>query len=138
MSDHHDLVAQLELMLNKASRSLTAAQKLLQEGDHDFASSRSYYAVFYGMQAVLLTKNLSASKHAGVIRLFNQHFIKNGTFPAEFSKFINLLFRDRQIGDYRFDVTIALERSQQDIVTAETIVQAITAYLIKEGLLPAP
>lgn len=95
-----ELEAQLQLMIHKSARSITAAQSNLEEGNFDFASSRAYYAAFYAIQAALLTKNLSFSKHAGVIAAFNQHFVRTEVFPKEFSKLISRLFRERQIGDY--------------------------------------
>lgn len=135
MSEQEELAEQLNLMLQKATRSLLAAQRLLEEDDYDFASSRAYYAAFYGIQAVLLTKNISASKHSGTIRLFNQHFIKTDIFPKEFNKYINDLFRNRQTSDYTFDAPIDQFSTRQDIQTAETILQAITDYLTQAGFL---
>ncbi len=55
---------------------------------------------YNAIEAMLLTKQLSFSKHAGVIAAFNQHFIKPGVFPKEFSKMLERLFRNRQTGDY--------------------------------------
>ncbi len=86
-----------------------------QLGDHlyDFASSRAYYAAFYAMQAILLTKDLSFSKHSGVIAAFNRQFIKTGVFPKEFSKLISRLFRERQTGDYEFDLITENEKGER-------------------------
>jgi uncharacterized protein (UPF0332 family)/predicted nucleotidyltransferase len=126
---------QIRLMIQKAARSLTAAQQLLDKGHYDFASSRAYYAAFYAMQAVILTKNLSLSKHTGVISAFNQHFVKTGVFPTEFGKAINQLFRERQTGDYEFDLSLTEDEAKEDIQLAERTVHAITAYLTEEGVL---
>ena len=49
---------QLQTMVQKASRSIAAAKRLIDQGDYDFASSSAYYATFYGIEAILLTKNL--------------------------------------------------------------------------------
>lgn len=72
---------QLQTMIKKAQRSLAAAKRQIEEGDYDFASSRAYYAAFYVMEAILLTKELVFSKHSGVIGAFNQYFIKAAIFP---------------------------------------------------------
>ena len=133
MSDKQELSEQLKLMIDKSARSLAVAHRLSQENDYDFASSRAYYAAFYGLQAILLTKNLSASKHSGTIRLFNEHFIKTGIFPKAFNKFINQLFRDRQTGDYTLRLTPQLIKSAHR--TAETMLQAIIKYLKDESFL---
>lgn len=100
MNEHKGLSEQLQRMIRKAFRSLKAAQRHIEESDYDFASSRAYYAAFYAIEAVLLTKCLSFSKHAGVISAFNRHFVKTAVFPKEFSKIISRLFRERQAGDY--------------------------------------
>lgn len=130
------MAAKLELMIQKAARSLAAARRLIAAGDYDFASSRAYYAAFYVMQAALLTKNLTPAKHAGAIRAFSQHFIKTGIFPVEFNQSISRLFRNRQTGDYTLGLSISEEKARHDVQMAEKIFQAIVEHLIQEGFLP--
>lgn len=126
---------QHRLIIDKAERSIKAAVRNIEEGDFDFGSSRAYYAAFYAMESVLLTQNLSFSKHAGAISAFNQHFIKNDIFPKEFSKLISRLFRERQIGDYDFSNLISKEDAECDVDVAKKIVSAIKEYLVKNGCL---
>jgi uncharacterized protein (UPF0332 family)/predicted nucleotidyltransferase len=126
---------QIRLMIQKAAPSLIAAQQLLDKGHYDFASSCAYYAAFYAMQAVILTKNLSLSRHTGVISAFNQHFVKTGIFPTEFGRAINQLFRERQTGDYEFDLSLTEDEAKEDLQLAEKMVQAIKTYLTEEGVL---
>lgn len=133
MNNHKQLSDQLQLMIEKAFRSIAAAYRNIEEGDYDFASSRAYYASFYAMEAVLLTKELSYSKHAGVISAFNQHFVKTDIFPKEFSKSIARLFRERQTGDYDFDLSIDEKDAKEDARIAEKIVNAIVKHLEQEG-----
>ena len=124
---------QLQTMIRKAHRSLAAAKRQIEEGDYDFASSRAYYAAFYAMEAILLTKKLVFSKHGGVIGAFNQHFIRTGIFPKEFSKLITHLFRERQIGDYEFDLAaIGEDEAREDLGISQSIIECIIIYLTKE------
>src|SRR3990172_3904138 len=102
-------------MMNKAFRSLKAANQHMATQDYDFASSRAYYAVFYAIEALLLTKNLPFSKHGNVIGAFNKHFIKTSIFPKEYSKWIARLFRERQTGDYEFEFVISEDDANKDI-----------------------
>ncbi|MFQ6044487.1 MAG: HEPN domain-containing protein [Candidatus Poribacteria bacterium] len=133
MSTNNALSNQLQLMIQKAARSIAAAKLHFEKGDYDFASSRAYYSVFYVMEAVLLTKGLSFSKHGGVIGAFNRYFVKARVFPKEFSKLISRLFRERQDGDYQFDLSIEEGDAEKDIQIAEKILKAITDYLVQEG-----
>lgn len=57
-------------LLDKAERSLAAAEHLLLEGFPEFAAGRSYYAMFYATEALLLSRDLSFSKHSAVITAF--------------------------------------------------------------------
>ena len=126
---------QLQLMIQKAQRSLKAAQQNLESENYDFASSRAYYAAFYAIQAVIVTKNLSFSKHSAVISAFNQHFVKTEIFPKDFGKFISRLFRERQIGDYDFEILITDDDAQKDIEIAGRIIEAVKTYLIETKFL---
>jgi len=135
VNERDELVSQLQRMFKKADRSISAARRHIKEDDCDFASSRAYYAAFYSLQAVLLTRDLSFSKHAGVISGFNQHFVKTAIFPKNFSKLISRLFRHRQSGDYDFGSNISTEDAERDVRTAEEIRQSISEYLKREGFL---
>jgi len=73
-------------LIAKAERSLRAAERLLEAGDHDFAVSRAYYAMFYAARALLLTRNVRRSKHSGVLAAFNSEFVRGVTFPPSCSR----------------------------------------------------
>jgi uncharacterized protein (UPF0332 family) len=123
------LVEQLRSMLSKSRRSLKAAQRHLAEADFDFAASRAYYAAFYAMEAALLAKGVTCSTHGGVLATFSERFIKTGTLPAEFGAKSARLFRERQIGDNEFDVSVKGPDAEQDVVVATDMVNAIERLL---------
>ena len=129
MTDQEALRSQLRAMIAKAERTLKAAQDHLADGDLDFACSKAYYAVFHLMQAALLTKGLTYSKHAGVISGFSQHFIKTGLFPADFGERIGRLRKDREVGDYGYQMTVPSEEAAQDVADAREIVSKLTNQL---------
>ncbi|MDZ7289648.1 MAG: hypothetical protein ONB44_10690 [candidate division KSB1 bacterium] len=65
--------------------------------------------------SIKVPKNLGFSKHSGVISTFNQHFIKPAIFPKEFSKLIERVFRDRQTGDYKHELSTSEDDPNEDI-----------------------
>ena len=75
-------------LLEKARRSIFAAEVLLKEGLDDFSASRSYYAMFYTTEALLLSKNLSFSSHKAVITAFGKEFIKTKELPSNLYRFL--------------------------------------------------
>ncbi len=86
--------------LNRADESLDEALILLERDHINTFVNRLYYACFYTVTALLLSKGLSSSKHSGVRALFHQNIVKNGLINREMGKFYDKLFDTRQKGDY--------------------------------------
>ena len=63
---------QQQLLIKEATTSLDAARLLRKGGFYGFSASRAYYAMFYAAEAILLSKDLTFSKHAGVISAFGK------------------------------------------------------------------
>lgn len=129
MTDQQALRGQLEAMTHKSQRALLAAKQHFLAKDADFASSKAYYAVFHLMQAALLTKGKTYSKHAGVISGFSEEFIKNGIFPKEFGELIQKLRKDRELGDYGYQLSVSLDEAKGDVESARKITDAILKYI---------
>lgn len=129
MTEQEALRQQLHAMIAKGRRALQAANDHLTRGDHDFASSKAYYAVFHLMQAVLLTRGFTYSKHAGVISGFSEHFIKPGIFPEDFGEAVQRLRKDRELGDYGYQLSVGAEDATRDVQAAVNIVERLAAYL---------
>jgi len=91
---------EIQELLEKARRSLAAAEVLVQQGYNDFATSRTYYAMFYATQALLLTRDVRRTKHSGVISAFNELFVNTGELPQELFFWLRDAFEDRAEGDY--------------------------------------
>lgn len=126
---------QIAAAMDKAFRSLEASRSLCEGRNYDFASSRSYYAAFYALQALMLTIGLSFSKHTGVIGAFSERFIREGHFPREFSRHISRLSRERHMGDYDFAKVISREDAKEDIRIAGEVIEAVKEYLKKNGFI---
>ena len=73
-------------LLKRSGTFINSAKLLLDNGDFDSSVSRSYYAMFFAAEALLLTKELEFSSHRGTLSAFGQHFIKTGIFPKEMSR----------------------------------------------------
>lgn len=129
MTDKQMLKEQIEKIIKKTHRALKSARDNFNQGDFETASSKAYYAVFHIMQAVLLLKGLTYSKHSGVISAFSKEFIKTGIFPKEFSKKIRSLYKDREVSDYSYTFTIDKEQAQEDIKKAREIVLSVEKYI---------
>lgn len=122
---------EIEALLKKALDSIKGARLLFDDELYGFAVSRAYYAMFYLVSAVLLTKGLNFSKHQAVVAAFGQHFIKTGIFKHKFHQYLVEAFEQRQIGDYEPMEEITKETAQKSIDRAEEFLVAVKAYLEK-------
>jgi len=91
----------VEYRLDQAEETLQAARDLLDAGHLRDSINRSYYAMFYAGLGLLASRMLGSSKHAGVLSLFGQHFVKTGEFPDASGKYLREAFDVRQKCDYR-------------------------------------
>jgi len=124
----------ITLMLRKAEEKLKTAQIDFNNERYDDSISRAYYAVFHAISAVLLSKGLHYSSHSQVIGNFNKVFVKTETFPKMFTKIIQRLFEERQIGDYDIESEITRKEADKNLKDASKIIKAITKYLKSAGI----
>jgi uncharacterized protein (UPF0332 family) len=126
---------EISSLIERAKRYLKSAEILLEEGDYESSVSRTYYAMFYSAQAMLLTKNLSLSSHKGVISAFGEQFVKTGIFPKEMGRELNKAFEKRQIGDYEYTFVISKMEAEEILESGKKLVETIIQHLKEKKIL---
>lgn len=89
----------------KAEESMSSARREFEAGSLSFAMNRLYYAAFYAVSALLMAHELSYKKHSGVRTALHRQFIKTGVLDHEWGRLYDMLFEDRQEGDYVVFIT---------------------------------
>jgi len=120
-------------LLEKADRSLAAADRLLADGFPDFAAGRAYYAMFYAAEALLLSRRLSFSKHSAVIAAFGQQFVKTGVLDPSLHQYLLSAFDLRNLGDYGAVRAVEDADARQALEDAKVFCAAARAYLASSG-----
>ncbi len=100
-------------------------------GDYESSVSRTYYAMFYSVEALLLREGLSFSSHKGVISAFGERFVKTDIFPREMGRELNLAFQKRQLGDYEYDFVISKDEAGEMLETGKRFVGRLEDYLVE-------
>ena len=95
-----NLTELISYRLNRAKETFEEAELMAKMKHWNTCVNRLYYACFYAVNALLLSRNFSSSKHIGVRGLFNQHFVKTGIIPKNLGKLYNVLFEYRKQSDY--------------------------------------
>ena len=117
-------------LMQKAKESLEAAKSLCRDG---FSAARSYYSMFYVAEALLLTKNLSFSKHSAVIGAFGKEFVKTEIMPKKLREYLVSAFDIRQLGDYGAPGSVSEEKAQSLIEETNEFMETIEEYLRRGG-----
>ena len=122
---------EIESLMQRAEKAIASAELLLNEDDFDSSVSRSYYAMFYATEALLLTKELKFSSHRSVISLFGEHFVKTGIFKPEMGRKLSKTFEKRLVGDYSFAPQVDEETAKEVLNWAKEFIKEIGNYLAK-------
>jgi uncharacterized protein (UPF0332 family) len=126
---------EIESLIKKANRYLKSAKLLLKDRDYESSVSRTYYAMFYSAQAMLLKKNLSFSSHKSLISAFEENFTKTGILPKDMGRELNRAFEKRQIEDYEYKFVILKEEAEKILENGKKFIEKIIEQLKKQKCL---
>jgi uncharacterized protein (UPF0332 family) len=93
--------------IERADTACREGDLLAEQHSYGGAANRYYYAAFHAARALLATRNVDSARHAGVIALFQQHFVKSGDFPADIARALPRSFEKRLSSDYSDFVAIS-------------------------------
>lgn len=127
MSDSNQ--ALIRLYIDAAREALEGAQYNLDGKYWAIAASRAYYACFYAVSALLLTKDIHRSKHSAVLAAFRQEFVKPGLVETEYSDSLGRAFETRQIADYDLAGEIDESEAGARLSDARRFVVRVIQYL---------
>ena len=119
----------VQVLLEKSQKSLAAATALANDGFTEAAISRAYYAAFYLAQGALATKDISRSKHSGVIAAFGELFTKRGLLPETLHKKLLNLFESRIVSDYGVEAAPSPEETEEALEAAKEFTNSLRIYL---------
>ena len=122
-------MSQIQALIEKARRYLRSSELLIQDGDYDYAVSRAYYAMFYSAEAALLKKEMTFSSHKAVISAFGQYFVKTEIFDKRMGRDLNIIFGERQLGDYESNFSISEDSARQTLKSAQGFVDQVVEWL---------
>ncbi len=114
--------------IEKSKQTLNEAKQIIELELWPAAANRLYYAAYNIVTALLIQNGYTTQTHAGVIRLFSQHYIKTEIVPYETGRTYTQLFELRQSGDYDdwrilkdIDILPMLERTETFIQTIQQL-----------------
>lgn len=115
--------------LERADAACREGDLLAEQHSYGGAANRYYYAAFHAARALLATRNVDSARHAGVIALFQQHFVKSGDFPADVARALPRSFEKRLSSDYSDFVEIRAEEVDRVRTEVHAFVEACREFL---------
>ena len=116
------------LLLEKAARSLDAAERLLQAGDNDFGASSTFYGYFYMAQALLLAMGLSYGRPGQVVAQYGLPYATTQRLDPAFHRLLDRAFEIRHTADYE-TLPIEPDRVEELIREGRRFLAAASEYL---------
>ncbi len=119
----------VEEYLVMAKSAIEEAEYLQKGSFYKSAVSRSYYACYYSVKAILESVKVTTKTHQGALIMFSKHFIKTGIFPVSYSKFFQNTLYQRLAGDYEVGFKAVSEDAEIAIENASELYSGISKYL---------
>jgi uncharacterized protein (UPF0332 family) len=127
-----DRAALVRYRMARASEVLAEVHVHVEHRFWNTAVNRLYYACYYAVSALLLSKGISSTTHSGVRQMFGLHFIKEELIPKDLGKFYSDIFDMRQTGDYED----YLDFTEEDVLDlqepAQRLIETISVILRQE------
>jgi uncharacterized protein (UPF0332 family) len=118
--------------IDLSRETVKETERLLENPPHlRGAINRVYYALFYSLQALAISKEIIISKHTHAISFFDKEFVKEGIFDKTFSKLLHNIFDLRLGSDYRDFLDVNAETVKEYLLQSKSLIKAIERYLDK-------
>lgn len=109
--------------------SLRTARLVADGGFGRAASNRLYYALVYVATALLLSRGLSSSKHAGIRSFLHKEFVKKGILTQETGRLYDALFEQRTKGDYEDMIQIDVASVEPHFPGVERFIREVETII---------
>jgi uncharacterized protein (UPF0332 family) len=122
----------IQRFLDLADESHEAARMMINGGIIRFSAAQTYYTMFYLMEALLLSKDLTFSSHSAVVAAYGKEFAKTGLLDSKFHHYIIVAQKRREIGHYGEEgEEVTDEQARESFQWAEEFMSAVKEYLNK-------
>ena len=107
----------------RAREELEASGTMLESHFYAASISRSYYAVYYAMNALLIEMDIAPKTHKQTAVEFRKHFIKTRQFDVQYSNILDELFNVRMLSDYDATPEIDEDKARHLLNSARDFVE---------------
>lgn len=118
--------------LEVAKSDIKSAKILLDAGEYRGANNRAYYGIYHAISAIHALDGNAYKRHKDALANFNKNYIKTEIFPRTLGRKIAEAEEIRHASDYDDFYIATREEAEEQIATAEELVEKIEEYVLKE------
>lgn len=115
--------------LQVAKEDLDTAYLTFNAGQFRGANNRAYYSIFHIISSVLAKEGVAFKRHKDTLSYFNKNYISTEIFPRELGRKIIKAEEIRHASDYDTFYIASKEVTEQQIKTAEMLLELAKKYL---------
>ena len=133
----HDMNKDMELSkyrFSLAEETYKSAKMCFDNGFYRDCINRSYYALFYGVRAVLALDSIDFKRHKDVVAYFNKEFVASGKFPGEMGRRLARLKMKREESDYNDFFIASADEAKKQLESVEYMLPLIKDYLLTHNV----
>ena len=116
-----------------AEETYRSAKMCFDNGFYRDCINRSYYAVFYGVRAILALEGIDFKRHKDVVAYFNKEYVAAEKFPKEMGRRLARLKMKREESDYNDFFIASVNEAEAQLQTVQYILPLIKEYLDMYG-----
>lgn len=136
MEQHRESGTKKDLVLYRidiAKSDVKAAQILMEAKEYRGANNRAYYGIYHAISAIHALDERAYKRHKDALANFNKDYVKTEIFPRSLGKRIAEAEEIRHASDYDDFYIATKEEAQEQIGTAEELIQRVESY-VKEHI----
>lgn len=118
--------------LEVAKSDIKSAKILLDAGEYRGANNRTYYGIYHAISAIHALDGNAYKRHKDALANFNKNYIKTEIFPRTLGRKIAEAEEIRHASDYDDFYIATMEEAEEQMATAEELVEKIEEYVLKE------
>ena len=136
MEQHKETGTKKDLVLYRidtAKADIRSAKILMEAKEYKGANNRAYYGIYHAISAIHALDERAYKRHKDALANFNKDYVKTEVFPKNLGKRIAEAEEIRHASDYDDFYIATREESQEQIATAEELIQRVVNY-VKEHI----
>lgn len=119
--------------IDTAKGDVRSAKILMEAKEYKGANNRAYYGIYHAISAIHALDERAYKRHKDALANFNKDYVKTEIFPRSLGKRIAEAEEIRHASDYDDFYIATREEAQEQIATAEELIERVENY-VKEHL----